>query len=262
MGQKDTSVEFDVTMVNYDGSEVYEIVGLFMLDMLSKLFEKNSIGLYRDDGLSIFRNYNGHQSDKVRKELTKLFTKYQLNLDIKCNIKTVDYLDISFDLNTGIYKPFNKPNNKSLYINASSNRPPSVLKQIPKSVSKRITANSCNEDIFRKSAPFYNSILQDCGFNENIKYCPEESVSSRRRKNRYRNIIRYNPPFIRNVKTNAGKHFFKLLKKYFGKNHIKVRYSCMDNMKKNINSHNKYCFEKGSSKSKSLQPSKSGQLPA
>ena len=60
MGQKDTSVEFDVTMVNYDGTEVYEIVGLFMLDMLSKLFEKNSIGLYRDDGLSIFRNYNGH----------------------------------------------------------------------------------------------------------------------------------------------------------------------------------------------------------
>ena len=73
MGQKDTTVEFDVTMVNYDGSEVYEIVGLFMLDMLSKLFEKNSIGLYRDDGLSIFRNYNGHQSDKVRKGLTKLF---------------------------------------------------------------------------------------------------------------------------------------------------------------------------------------------
>ena len=129
-----------------------------------------------------------------------------------------------------------------------------MLKQIPKSVSKRITANSCNEDIFRKSAPFYNSILQDCGFNENIKYCPEESVSSRRRKNRSRNIIWYNPPFSRNVKTNVGKHFFKLLKKHFGKNHkyhkifnknnIKVSYSCMDNMKKIINSHNKYVASK------------------
>ena len=82
-------------------------------------------------------------------------------MDIKCNLKTVDYLDISFDLNTGIYKPFNKPNNKPLDINASSNHQPSVLKQIPKSVSKRIIANSCNEDIFHKSAPFYNSILQD-----------------------------------------------------------------------------------------------------
>ena len=44
-----------------------------MLDMLSKLFGKNSIGLYREDGLSIFRNYNSHQSNKVQKELTKLF---------------------------------------------------------------------------------------------------------------------------------------------------------------------------------------------
>ena len=66
--KKDTSVEFDVTMGSYDGAEVCEIVGLFMLDILSKLFEKNSIGLYRDDGLSIFRNYNGHQNDKVRKD--------------------------------------------------------------------------------------------------------------------------------------------------------------------------------------------------
>ena len=89
--KKDTSVEFDVTMGSYDGAEVCVIVGLFMLDMLSKSFEKNSIGLYRDDGLSIFRNYNGHQSDKVRKDLTKLFKKYQLDLDIKCNFKTEDY---------------------------------------------------------------------------------------------------------------------------------------------------------------------------
>ena len=163
-------------------------------------------------------------------------------MDIKCNVKTVDYLDISFDLNTSIYKPFKKSNNKPLYINESSNHPPPMLKQIAKSVSKRITANSCNEDIFRKSVPFYNSILQDCGFNESIKYCPEDSVSSRRGKNLSRNIIFYNPPFRRNVKTNVGKHFFKLLKKHFGKNHkyhkifnknnINVSYSCMDNIKK------------------------------
>ena len=220
--------------------------------MLTKLFQKDSIGLYRDDGLPIFRNYNGHQNNKVRKDLIKLFKKYQLNLDVKCNLRIVDYLDISFDLNTGIYKPFNKSNNKPLYINASSNHPPSVLKQIPKSVSTRITTNSCNEDIFRKSALFYDSILQDCGFNENIKYCPEESVSSRRGKNHSRNIW-YNPPFTKNVRTNVGKHFLKLLKKHFGKNHkyykifhknnITVSYSCMDNMTKIINSH-KYVASK------------------
>ena len=81
--KKDTSVEFGVTMGSYDGAEVCEIVGLFMLDMLSKLFEKNSVGLHRDDGFSISRNYNGHQNDKVRKDLINLFKKYQLSLDVK-----------------------------------------------------------------------------------------------------------------------------------------------------------------------------------
>ena len=129
-----------------------------------------------------------------------------------------------------------------------------MLKQIPKSVSTRITANSCNEDIFRKSTLFYNSVLHDCGFKENIKYCPEESVSSRTRKNRSRNIIWYNLPSSKNVETNVGKYFFKLLKKHFGKNckyhkifnknNIKVSYSCMDNMAKIINSHNKYVASK------------------
>ena len=70
-------------MGSYDGAEVCEIVGLFMLDMLSKLFEKNSVGLHRDDGFSISRNYNGHQNDKVRKDLINLFKKYQLSLDVK-----------------------------------------------------------------------------------------------------------------------------------------------------------------------------------
>ena len=37
-----------------------------MLNMLGKSSEKNYIGLYRDDGLSGFRNYNGYENDKVR----------------------------------------------------------------------------------------------------------------------------------------------------------------------------------------------------
>ena len=89
--------------------------------------------------ISVVRN------DKVRKDLMKLFKEYQLNLDIKCNHKIIDYLNTLFDLNTGIYKDFNMPNSKLLYINPSLNYPLSVPKQILKSEnpkSKRITANS------------------------------------------------------------------------------------------------------------------------
>ena len=47
--KKDTSVEFDVTLSSYGGVDVCKIVRLFTLDMLSKLFEKNYIGLHRDN---------------------------------------------------------------------------------------------------------------------------------------------------------------------------------------------------------------------
>ena len=71
--KKDNNGDFDVTMRSYDGPEVFELAGLFMLNMLSKKFDKDNIGLYRDDGLSVFKNYNGHQNYKVRKKMTDLF---------------------------------------------------------------------------------------------------------------------------------------------------------------------------------------------
>ena len=42
----------------------------------------------------------------------------RLKLEIKCNLKSVDYLDITFDRNTGSYRPYRKPNNDTRYINA------------------------------------------------------------------------------------------------------------------------------------------------
>ena len=37
-----------------------ELVGLFILKKLSKKFDKDKIGLYRNDGLSVFKNHDGH----------------------------------------------------------------------------------------------------------------------------------------------------------------------------------------------------------
>ena len=230
------------------GAELCELTGLFMLNELSKTFIKENTGIYRDDGLSVFKNYSAHQLDKARKEMIELFKKHGLNLEIKCNLKTVDYLDVTFDLNTGIYKPYNKINNFPRYINAKSNHPPSVLKQIPTSVSKRISSNSCNEEVFNAVTPFYNNILTKYGYSEKIVYEKPNETSNRR--NRQRNIIWYNPPFSKNVKTNVAKHFLYLLNKHFGgkdhkyykifnRNNVKISYSCMDNLKTIISSHNK-----------------------
>ena len=64
--KKDGNGDFNVTMESYDGAEVCQLPGLFMLNELSKMFDKDNIGLYRDDGLSVFKYHNGHQNFRKR----------------------------------------------------------------------------------------------------------------------------------------------------------------------------------------------------
>ena len=40
----------------YDGAEVCELFGTFLLYQLSDKYNKNYIGLYRDDGSAVFKN--------------------------------------------------------------------------------------------------------------------------------------------------------------------------------------------------------------
>ena len=61
---------FDVTMEAYDGAEVCELV-IFLLNKISEEYDKNSIGLYRDDGLPVFKNKNGAQLERTKKSLQK-----------------------------------------------------------------------------------------------------------------------------------------------------------------------------------------------
>ena len=51
----------------YDGAEVCELIGNYVLYELSKLYEKKDIGLYRDDGLAAFMNKSGPESVKNMK---------------------------------------------------------------------------------------------------------------------------------------------------------------------------------------------------
>ena len=55
---------FDVTMGAYDGAEVCELIGTYILQQLSPKYNKKDIGLYRDDGLAIFENISGPKRKK------------------------------------------------------------------------------------------------------------------------------------------------------------------------------------------------------
>ena len=69
---------FDVTMGAYDGAEVCELVGTFSLDKISEKYDKNSIDLYRDDGLSVFKNKSDTHLNIRKKILQKIFKDFGL----------------------------------------------------------------------------------------------------------------------------------------------------------------------------------------
>ena len=96
---------FDLTMGAYDGAEVCELVGTFLLYKLSLKYNKNKIGLYRDDGLAIFKNISGPKSEKIKKNFQKLFKENQFDIVIQCNMKMVNYLDVTLNLENSAYRP-------------------------------------------------------------------------------------------------------------------------------------------------------------
>ena len=111
---KKESPDFEVTMGSYDGADVWELVGLYTLDIFTKEFGHDKIGLYRDDGLGCFQNLSGSEAGKVKKKLCKIFKPSELSITVECNLEITDFLDVTFDLRTDKYYPYRKDNNQLL----------------------------------------------------------------------------------------------------------------------------------------------------
>ena len=60
---------FDVSMGAYDGAEVCELMGTYMLNVLSKKYSKNDVGFDQDDGLAVLKKKSGPQSEQVKKNI-------------------------------------------------------------------------------------------------------------------------------------------------------------------------------------------------
>ena len=132
---------FDVAMGSYDGAEICELVGMFALSQLPERYNRRDIGLYRDDGLAVFRGMSGSMAERARKDITKSFNDLGLRITIQSNLRTVNFLDVTLNLCNGKYYPYRKPNDKPLYINRLSNHPPLILKRLTSAISSRRLAN-------------------------------------------------------------------------------------------------------------------------
>ena len=101
--------------------------------------------------------------------------------------------------------------------------------------------------MFNKSIKVCSKVLKDCSIIDELKYLPNktEQMKNNEERKRKRKIILVNPQYSKNIKTNVGKVFLKLIKKDFPARHIlhqiltkSYSYCCMKNINSDISSHN------------------------
>ena len=117
--KKNNDSMFDVTMGSFDGAEICDLVGLYLLHHLAEKFGTKFVGtaLYRDDGLAIIQGKRARIADNVRKELHEIFKAHGLRITAEISYQTVNILDITLNLSDGTYAAHMKPNCVPLYIN-------------------------------------------------------------------------------------------------------------------------------------------------
>ena len=245
-----TNQNIDISMGAYAGAEICELVGLHILDQIRTEFPDLNMGLYRDDGLACHETKPGPELEKMKKKIIKIFKANNLKITIETNLSQVNFLDVTFDIKRDKYWPYKKPNDATLYIHKDSNHPKNVIKELPKSVNKRLSTISSDRNVFEKNKTEYQEALEKSGFTDRLEYKEyEKNKNEKEKKNkRKRKILWYNPPFNAAVKSNIAKQFLCLIEKHFpksnklskiiNKNKVKCSYSCTKNMETIIRNHN------------------------
>ena len=250
--KKDSNGNFDVSQGAYDSCEVSELCGLFLLSELKELAPPQYTILYRDDGLMALKA-TGRQLDKVRQKLEHKFSEF--NLQLECMIpltNIVEYLDIKFNLSERSYRPYKKPNDSPLYINACSNHPPPVIKANPRNINNRISLLSCSEAVFNEEKDIYQNALRRSGYTHIMKYDPtveEKPKPMKKKKRAKRQVCWFNPPWSESVRFPVGKAFLNIvdmcfpkrhpLHKHFNRSTLKMSYSTCKNLKAHVAAHNR-----------------------
>ena len=260
---KKQNSKFDIAMGAYDGAECSEIVGLYLLNKIifvDKIFSPDECCLYRDDMLSLLKA-SGPVMERKKKQLIRLFKDEGLNVTCQTNLERAQFLDVLFDLKTGTFKPFHKPNSKIQYVSTGSNHPRIVLNNIPIGVNQRLSTISSDENAFNSEKSIFQEALHKAGYKHELSFRNNirKKIIGHQEHNRQnqhnnnmrsrKNIIWFNPPFNIFCSTNVGREFRHLIEKHFkrgtdlgklfNRHKLKISYSCLPNLKTKIAAHNR-----------------------
>ena len=70
---------------------------------------------------------------------------------------------LAYGLSTGKFFPFRKSNYQPLYINAKSNHPPTILRDLPNKTNKRLTE-------YEKAKPLHETALNESDYKTTMTY--------------------------------------------------------------------------------------------
>ena len=107
---------------------------------------------------------------------------------------------------------------------------------------------SSSKGNFQEPVIYCEKCLKNSEYKTKLQ-CQQPKENNQNKKKRKRNIIWFNPPYSKSVKTKIERIFIKLISKYFQLNHkfvkifnkntIKLSYSCMPKIRSKINDQNK-----------------------
>ena len=190
-------------------------IGIYIYDMFGRIVNLEQMGFYQDDRIIFIPDSNGPKTSEIQKKIIRAFKLQGLQIEISSNLKIIDFLDVTLNLNNGTFKTFSKSNSTPTYMNIDSNHPRSILKQILNAVNQMINRLSSCTGIFKESKSIYDEALKNSRFKGRLEYVnPMHSGSNgrsnscetwvliklgdtnnRQGKKRNRRAIWFNPPF-------------------------------------------------------------------
>ena len=247
--KKSESDLFDIPMGSFHGAEICDLIGLHLLSKLSHIFELQSYGLYRDDGLAVVDWSTPAKLDKLRKKAISTMLESGFKITIDVGITSIDFLDVNLDLANDTFRPFRKKNSTLSYVHKSSNHPQHIKAALPKMIENRLNSLSKNQSVFDDAKPDYERALKKSGYHQQLVYETTPAITVKKNRTRRKRCTFYNPPYCQSTKTNIGRLFLELIDKHFDKDSyyhqifnrstVKLSHCCMPNVKKIIQSHNK-----------------------
>ena len=108
-----------------------------------------------------------------------------IEITIKGNLKMVNFFHVTFNLHKNTSHKESQITSLAILIH-----PPTTIRELPKSIGKRLSELSCNKQILEKAIPPYNDAFKKSGFKENLAYKPKTTTSNiLDKKQGKRNII-------------------------------------------------------------------------